>query len=174
VNAAEAEARAGLGGAQAREVADLQTEVVRLRAELAQLRAEVAELRGTGGSGTEGMGEGTGGSGGGGEDAAGAGTGGSGGGGGRTDAQRGGSEAAAIYTGTVEDVRSDRIVLTDEDGTSLVFHLGDRTRVLRNGRSVPVRQLQEGTRVRASVDLLSAGRNQVTEIVVLSSGGPAR
>ena len=72
----------------------------------------------------------------------------------------------AIYTGTVRSVSSGRLVLLDEEGKPFTVELGDRTRVLRNGQRISAQELKEGTRVRATVDMLS-GRNQATEVITL-------
>ena len=74
----------------------------------------------------------------------------------------------AIYTGTVRSVSVDQLVLLDEDGQAFAVELGERTRVFRDGERITARQLEEGTRVRATVDLL-AGHQQAMEIVTLPS-----
>lgn len=74
----------------------------------------------------------------------------------------------AIYTGTVNSVSARQLVLLDEEGQSFTVALGDRTRVLRDGKRITAGQLAKGTRVRATVDLL-AGSSQAMEIVALPS-----
>ena len=74
----------------------------------------------------------------------------------------------AIYTGTVSSVSAGRLVLLDEEGQSFTVALGDRTRVLRDGKRIAARQLEKGTRVRATVDMLG-GSSQAMEIVALPS-----
>lgn len=164
-----------------RTVLALQAEVAQLRQELAQVRAELANLSGSmgvGGSGqaggaqvtgqapvasqptrqdtettgTSAVGNVTQGN------AVGTGTGGSG--------EEGEAVVNAIYTGTVRSVSSGRLVLLDEEGQPFSVELGKSTRVLRNGQRITAGQLERGTRVRATVDLL-AGHNQATEIVAL-------
>jgi hypothetical protein len=130
-------------------VARLQRDVAGLRAEVAELRAQLAEARAVGGAGAGGQ----------------AGTGGAG-----TaaleDEVRGTAEATALYSGTVQEVGPQAIVIGDETGTLLTLDVDRNTRVLRDGRRIPLGQLQEGTRVSASVDLLSDGRNEALEIIV--------
>jgi hypothetical protein len=75
----------------------------------------------------------------------------------------------AIYTGTVRSVSNGRLELLDDEGKPFTVELGDRTRVLRNGQRISAQELKQGTRVRATVDMLS-GRNQATEVTTL----PAR
>ncbi|WP_224369180.1 hypothetical protein [Hyalangium versicolor] len=72
----------------------------------------------------------------------------------------------AIYTGTVRSVSSGRLILRDEDGKDFTVQLGDKTRVLRNGQRISAQELKQGTRVRATVDMLS-GHNQATEVRTL-------
>lgn len=136
---AGAEAGAEASPAQLRQsVLQLQSEVAQLRQELAQLRAELDEV------------------------AAGTGV----GGGGQEGEAAGEAVVNAIYTGQVRSASSQRLVLVDESGQPFPVELGEQTRILRNGQRISARQLQEGTRVRATVDLLS-GRNQATEVVTL-------
>jgi len=72
----------------------------------------------------------------------------------------------AIYTGTVSSVSAGRLVLLDEAGQPFTVELGDKTRVLRNGQRISAQELKKGTRVRATVDMLS-GHNQATEVTTL-------
>jgi hypothetical protein len=139
---------AGGGGDLAQSVARLRSEVAQLRAELAQVRAELA-AQGVGGSGAAGQ----------------AGTGAAG-----TlqppEEVTGTSVATAIYSGTVQEVGPQALILADEAGTLLTLDIDGNTQVLRNGKRMDIGQLQRGTRVRASVDLLSDGRNEAVEILV--------
>jgi hypothetical protein len=137
-----------------RSVVRLQWDVAQLRAEVSELRAQLAEARGVGGAGGQ---AGTGGSGTAAPD----------------DEVRGTSEATALYSGTVQEVGPQAIVIGDETGSLLTLDVDRNTRVLRDGRRIALGQLQEGTRVRASVDLLSDGRNEAVEILVqpLGEGG---
>ncbi|WP_224247585.1 hypothetical protein [Hyalangium gracile] len=75
----------------------------------------------------------------------------------------------AIYTGTVRSVANGRLVLLDDAGQSFTVELGQRTRILRNGQRISAQDLKQGTRVRATVDML-AGHNQAMEVTTL----PAR
>jgi hypothetical protein len=72
----------------------------------------------------------------------------------------------AIYTGTVRSVSAGQLVLLDETGQPFTVELGNKTRVLRNGQRISAQDLKKGTRVRATVDMLS-GRNQATEVTTL-------
>jgi hypothetical protein len=74
----------------------------------------------------------------------------------------------AIYTGTVRSVSAGRLVLLDEQGQPFTVELGEATRVMRDGKRITARQLEKGTRVRATVDML-AGHNQAMEVVTLPS-----
>lgn len=74
----------------------------------------------------------------------------------------------AIYTGTVRSVSARQLVLVDEAGQPFTVELGNQTRVLRNGQRISVQDLKKGTRVRATVDMLS-GHNQATEVTTLST-----
>jgi hypothetical protein len=72
----------------------------------------------------------------------------------------------AIFTGTVRSASGGQLVLLDEEGQPFTVELGQRTRVVRDGKRISLQQLKPGTRVRATVDLLS-GHNQATEITLL-------
>ena len=74
----------------------------------------------------------------------------------------------AIYTGTVRSVSARQLVLLDEAGQPFTVELGSQTRVLRNGQRISAQDLKKGTRVRATVDMLS-GHNQATEVKTLST-----
>lgn len=139
-------------------VLQLQSEVAQLRQELVLLRAELAEVMaslGVGGAGQAGVAS----------PAAGAAP-------AQPPASGGTSGEAvvnAIYTGQVRSVSNRWLVLEDEAGQPFAVELDAQTRILRDGRRISARQLQQGTRVRATVDLLSE-RNQATEVTTL----PAR
>jgi hypothetical protein len=87
----------------------------------------------------------------------------------RNPADPGQAVVDAIYTGTVRSVSAGRLVLLDDAGQPFTVELGERTRFLRNGQRISAQELKQGTRVRATVDMLS-GRNQATEVTTL----PAR
>jgi hypothetical protein len=167
---------------RAGEVAELWKSMARLQAEVARLQAEVAQLRallagggpGVGGAGEAGIGD----------PAAEAEVGATGlgdpmaegvGGGGRagtatrdTDDQ-GTVVANVMVTGRVRSVSARQIVLLAEEGEDdepLTLPLARDVRVLRDGRSVGLKALQEGMRVQASANLL-APDSPVTEILVL-------
>ncbi|ADO68286.1 type IV pilus assembly protein FimV [Stigmatella aurantiaca] len=79
----------------------------------------------------------------------------------------------AIYTGTVRSVSGNRLVLVDGDGTAFPVALGDRTEMRgANGQRLGAKQLKQGMRVRATVDML-AGNQEAAEIVVLPSASGA-
>jgi hypothetical protein len=187
---------AGASPAELRQsVLQLQGEVAQLRQELAQVRAELANMNantGVGGSGQAGVapaaaspgaGEGQ-------NTAAertsaqgtvsGSGTAGQGtaprGGTNPGTAQRGtqardtdnAGEAVvnAIYTGKVRSVSNRQLVLLDDSGQPFTVELGAQTRFISKGQRISAQQLKQGTRVRATVDMLS-GRNQATEVTLL-------
>jgi hypothetical protein len=87
----------------------------------------------------------------------------------RDTANEGTAVVNAIYTGTVRSVSGGRLELLDEAGQPFTMELGNKTRVLRDGKTISAGQLKQGTRVRVTVDMVSP-RNQVMEIVTL----PAR
>lgn len=132
-----------------RDVARLRQEVAQLRAELAEVRDSLAAQQGVGGAGQAGTG--------------GAGTAGTAP---PPEEVTGTAVATAIYSGTVQEVEPRALVLADEEGSLLTLEVDSNTRVLRNGRRIPLGQLQPGTRVRATVDLLTGGRNEAVEVLV--------
>jgi hypothetical protein len=163
-------------------VLQLQSEVAQLRQDLARVRSELASVKanagdtasgaGVGGSGQAGIAD---------QGSVAGGTTGSG------TVPRGNSPRAgmspqtargqdtsnagealvdAIYTGTVRSASARQLVLLDEAGQPFTVELGERTRVLSNGQRISAQELKKGTRVRATVDMLS-GRNQATEVTTL-------
>ena len=196
VGAGQAAGGAGASPADLRQsVLQLQSEVAQLRQELAQVRTELANVTsntGVGGSGQAGVAPAAAPTGAGaGQNAA---TGGSSaqgtvssGAGGQGTALRAGTaqetaqrgaqvpadtdnagEAVvnAIYTGKVRSVSDRQLVLLDDAGQPFTVELGPRTRFISRGQRIPAQQLKQGTRVRATVDMLS-GRNQATEVTTL-------
>ncbi len=186
---------AGASTAELRQsVLKLQSDVALLRQELAQVRAELANVTsnlGVGGSGQAGVAPSAVPAGASAAQSTPAGTAPaqdtvSGGTGGQGPAPRGsanpgtarrGTQAAetassgeavvnAIYTGKVRSVSSKQLVLLDDSGQAFTVELGAQTRFLRNGQRISAQQLKQGTRVRATVDLL-AGHNQATEVTTL-------
>jgi hypothetical protein len=157
-------------------------------------QAGPAAAQGTGGGGTAGTAEGTGGGGMAGTTAQGTGGGGTAGtaqgtgGGGAAGARSGqvvsdvppaGSNVPspqgtavvdAIYTGVVRSASEQQVVIDLETGAPLVLGVEASTRVLREGRSIGVRQLERGERVRAVVDLVD--QDQTLEIAVLPTAAP--
>lgn len=150
--AAASNARAGGGEADLRRtVTRLQWEVAQLRADVAELRARLGEQQGVGGAGTAGQ----------------AGAGGTGQAGAAGGEVGGTSVATANYSGTVQEVRPQSIVIGDETGSLLTLDVDRNTRVFRgDGRRIGVQQLQTGSRVNVAVDLLADGRNEAIEITV--------
>jgi hypothetical protein len=67
-------------------------------------------------------------------------------------------ERVVIATGTVEGrvtrVGKSTLHLRDTEGNEYELRIDKRSRGVRGGQSVPVRQLEEGTSVRASFDLV--------------------
>ncbi|MFY2560561.1 hypothetical protein ACN469_23365 [Corallococcus terminator] len=172
------------------EVSELWNSVSGLRAEVRQLKQEVAKLRaqvneqaqrGTGGAGTgtqaqepngseaDAQARGTGGPG-----AAGtaprqvenavppAGT--------NVPAPTGTAVVLATFTGTVRSVAPPDIVLAQDSGEPLTLEVSPRTRVLRDGKSIGVRDLDPGDRVNAVVDMV--GEHETVEISVLRKEDP--
>ncbi|WP_164012036.1 hypothetical protein [Pyxidicoccus trucidator] len=157
-------------------VAELRAEVSQLREDVRRLRAQVAELDGEGSSPGDaradavrsgaGAAQGTGGSG----TAGGTGTQapivsdvpptGSG-----MRAPTGTAVVNAVYTGVVRSVSEQQVVIEMEDGAELRLSLYPKTQVLREGRSIGVKQLKKGEQVRAVVDLV--GQDKTLEIAVL-------
>lgn len=76
----------------------------------------------------------------------------------------------AIYRGKVRSV-SDKEVVIDNDGSRLPLEISTQTRIVRDGEPIRVTELQEGERVRATVNLV--GRSHTREIAVLT-GAEAR
>jgi hypothetical protein len=141
--AAAPKAQASSGEADLRRtVTRLQWEVAQLRADVAELRARLGEQEGVGGAGTAGQG-------------------------GAAGGEVGGtSVATANYSGTVQEVGPQAIVIGDASGSLLTLEVDRNTRVLRDGRRIGVGQLQTGSRVNVAVDLLADGRSEATEITV--------
>lgn|SRR5215217_7353419 len=174
------------------EVSELWNSVSGLRAEVRQLKQEVAKLRaqvnapaqeaqqGTGGSGTdtqaqrepngsEAQARGTGGSGAAGtgtrqveNDVPPAGT--------NVPAPTGTAVVMATFTGTVRSVEPPELVLAQDNGEALTLDVTPRTRVLRDGKSIGVRDLDPGDRVNAVVDMV--GEHETVEISVLRKEDP--
>ena len=158
-----------------RTVLQLQADLAQTRQDLAQVRAELANLGaavGVGGSGRAGEQQGAQGTAARGNtanrDTDDRSTVGSGSLPNRGAADPGAAVVNAIYTGTVSAVSAGQLVLLDEEGQSFTVALGERTRVLRDGKRITARQLEKGTRVRATVDLL-ASNSQALEVVTLPS-----
>jgi hypothetical protein len=165
----------GQAGA-ARSDSDLAREVSALRVQVERLQSEVANrgAQGTGGAGTEGTGAATGTTGTGGA----TGTTGTGAATGTTDATatpEGGSQesvvvASATFDGTVRSVSKNRIRVHDpESGEVYELVIDKGTRVLDDGKRITPRQLDEGSPVRASFDLLTGSEEDghAREILVL-------
>jgi hypothetical protein len=66
----------------------------------------------------------------------------------------------------VSSVSAGQLVLLDEAGEPFTVKLGERTRVLRNGKRTSAQEFKKGTRVRVTVDMLS-GSNEATEVITL-------
>jgi hypothetical protein len=167
---------------------DLAREVSSLRVQVERLQAEVANrdrAQGTGGAGTAGgtggadTAGGTGTAGAGGTAGATGATGATGGATGTTDATAttgGGSQeptivASATFDGTVRSVSKNRIRVHDpESGEVYELVIDKGTRVLDDGKRITPRQLDEGSPVRASFDLLTGTEEEdghAREIIVL-------
>ncbi|SEU02299.1 hypothetical protein [Stigmatella erecta] len=149
-------------------VLQLQSEVAGMQRELAQLRSELVSLNpeaGVGGSGSQTGGTApashpptaqT-------QDTASA----------PSAPETGKARVDAIYTGTVRSVSGDRLVLVDAEGQAFPVALGKNTVVREaSGQRITAKQLEPGTPVRATVDVLSQRGNEASDVTVLSSGAP--
>jgi Tfp pilus assembly protein FimV len=178
------------------EVSELWNSISGLRAEVRQLRQEVSRLRaqmdagaprgtdaqaqgtgaqaqdtGTQAQGTDAQAQGTGGSGtqprpedgtGTARDVPPAGT--------TVPAPVGTAVVKATYSGVVRSVAPPEVVIGQDSGEALTLEVGPRTRVLREGRSIGVRDLDPGDRVYAVVDMV--GRHETIEISVVRKEDP--
>jgi TolA-binding protein len=72
----------------------------------------------------------------------------------------------AIYRGKVRSVSNRQLVLIDDSGQPFTVELGAQTRFISKGQRISAQELKQGTRVRATVDLLS-GHNQAMEVATL-------
>ncbi len=165
-------------------VSGLRAEVRQLQQDVAKLRAQVnaQAQRGTGGAGngtqaqrepngSEAQARGTGGSGTAGtgarqveNDVPPAGT--------NVPAPTGTAVVLATFTGTVRSVEPPELVLAQDDGEALTLDVTPRTRVLRNGKSIALRDLDPGDRVNAVVDMV--GEHETVEISVVRKEDPNR
>jgi hypothetical protein len=79
-------------------------------------------------------------------------------------------ETITIATGTVEGrvkrVRPGTLEVSDEEGNVYELRIDGRSRGLRRGRHVPLKELTEGTPVRASFDLVGDGESRARDIVL--------
>jgi hypothetical protein len=124
------------GGSAALTPQQAQEEIARLQAEVRRLQAEAERNRD----------EGTGGSGSAGEDT---------------------GVASAVFEGRVKGVSQQAIEVIDfESGEPYVLRVNDGTRAARGAQRIPLARIQEGSRVRASFDLVS-GETVATHIQVL-------
>ncbi|WP_408888635.1 hypothetical protein ACJ2CR_28805 [Myxococcus faecalis] len=76
----------------------------------------------------------------------------------------------ATYSGVVRSVAPPEVVIGQDSGEALTLEVGPRTRVLREGRSIGVRDLDPGDRVYAVVDMV--GRHETIEISVVRKEDP--
>jgi hypothetical protein len=132
------------GTAQVQQLAPLQRQVTVLLEEVAQLRARVEALEraqagvgGAGGAGTAAPSPG----------------------------ERASNVAQAIFTGTVRDIRDDRIVLGD-DGEPFSLRITPQTRAWHDEQPISVMDIPRGAQVEAAVDLVGSA-NAVSQLVVL-------
>ncbi|NTX41343.1 hypothetical protein HUA78_43640 [Myxococcus sp. CA033] len=164
------------------EVSELWNSMSGLRAEVRQLRQEVSKLRtqvgaqaqGTGGSGTQARAGSA-------PDTQARGTGGAGTAprqvetdvppaGSNVPAPTGTAVVMATFTGAVRSVAPPDVVIAQDSGEPLTLEVTPRTRVLRNGKSVGLRDLDPGDRVSAVVDMV--GEHETVEISVLRKEDP--
>jgi hypothetical protein len=148
------------------DVARLRTQVARLQQQLAQTRAELARAssppsdaseQGVGGSGNSGTASSS--------DRGGA-TNTSPASSVSSDGSSGFARANILHTGRVGSVSSSQLVLEEEAGGSTTLSLARDVEVLRGGRPMALGDLEAGTRVRASANLVAPG-HPVTRIEVL-------
>ncbi|ADO75754.1 hypothetical protein [Stigmatella aurantiaca] len=124
------------GGAAALTPAQAQEEIARLQAEVRRLQAEVETAQRQGTGGAGAVGEDT-------------------------------AVASAIFEGRVKDVSRQAIEVIDfETGEPYLLRVNDGTRATRGAQRIPLARIQEGSRVRASFDLVS-GETVATNIQVL-------
>jgi hypothetical protein len=78
------------------------------------------------------------------------------------------AEEVTIATGTVDGrvkrVRPGTIEVSDDEGNVYELRIDGRSRGLRRGRHVPLRDITEGTPVRASFDLVGGGESLARDI----------
>ena len=68
--------------------------------------------------------------------------------------------------GRVKRVRARTIEVADPEGNIYELRIDRRSRGLRQGRNVPLRNISEGTPVRASFDLVGNGASLARDIVL--------
>ncbi|HYO53870.1 hypothetical protein [Archangium sp.] len=77
-------------------------------------------------------------------------------------------EEVTIATGTVEGrvkrVRPGTLEVSDDEGNVYELRIDGRSRGLRRGRHVPLKDITEGTPVRASFDLVGGGESLARDI----------
>ena len=61
-------------------------------------------------------------------------------------------------------VRSDTIEVSDNEGNVYELRIDGRSRGLRRGRHIPLKDITEGTPVRASIDLVGGGESLARDI----------
>ena len=78
------------------------------------------------------------------------------------------AEKVTIATGTVDGrvkrVRPGTIEVSDDEGNVYELRIDGRSRGLRRGRHIPLRDITEGTPVRASFDLMGGGESLARDI----------
>lgn len=79
-------------------------------------------------------------------------------------------EEITIATGTVDGrvkrVRPGTIEVSDDEGNVYELRIDGRSRGLRRGRHIPLKNITEGTPVRASFDLVGGGESLARDIVL--------
>ncbi|WP_152622444.1 hypothetical protein [Archangium violaceum] len=80
------------------------------------------------------------------------------------------AEAVTIASGTVDGrvkrVRPGTIEVSDDEGNVYELRIDGRSRGLRRGRHIPLRDISEGTPVRASFDLVGGGESLARDILL--------
>ena len=74
--------------------------------------------------------------------------------------------ASGTVDGRVKRVRARTIEVADPEGNIYELRIDRRSRGLRQGRNVPLRNISEGTPVRASFDLVGNGASLARDIVL--------
>jgi hypothetical protein len=78
----------------------------------------------------------------------------------------------STIVGKIQTVSQRRVSILDSEGLRHDFTLSQKTQLVRDGRSMPLEQLREGTEVRATYDLAN-DPNHATRIEVIGKKAKA-